>query len=184
VTKLVVREPAPHLGFGQRVAERVANESHTSRVFRADTVPYSLLERSGLEMALDCDANICCVNRPWPRDVLNRLAYLHLIPVIDGGIFALVSERGTLVHVDWRIHIIGPGRACLYCLGAQFRSDAVLDRDGRLDDPDYIQGLAHDERERYARRNVFAETLRYGAGSGLPLGGCLVWGCRRADRFA
>jgi hypothetical protein len=27
-------------------------------------------------------------------------------------------------------------------------------------------------------------TLRYGAGSGLPLGGCLVWGCRRSDRFA
>lgn len=90
------------------------------------------------------------------------------------GIFAHVSEQGSLLHVDWRIHTIGPRRACLYCLGAQYRSDAVLDRDGRLDDPDYIQGLSHDERERYARRNVFAFSLSVASHEVLQLIGLIT----------
>lgn len=64
------------------VAERVATESHTASSFCVNPVPHSLLERAGLEAALDCDVVVCCVDRPWPRDVLNRMAYLHLIPVI------------------------------------------------------------------------------------------------------
>lgn len=156
------------------VAKRTAIGSHTAIKFEADAVPHSLLERPGLEAALDCDAVLCCVDRPWPRDVLNRMAYLHLIPVIDGGIFALVSEQRKLVHVDWRIHTIGPGRACLYCLGAQYRSDAVLDRDGMLDDPDYIKGLGHQDRERYARRNVFAFSLSVASHEVLQLIGLIT----------
>ena len=76
------------------------------------------------------------------RHVLNTLAYAHLIPVIDGGILARVNGLGNLQHIDWRIHTVGPGRACLYCLSALIRSDVALDRDGMLENPDYVTGLS------------------------------------------
>jgi molybdopterin-synthase adenylyltransferase len=47
----------------------------------------------------------------------------------------------------------------LVCLGALNRSDVGLDRDGMLDDPDYIAGLSPVDRERYNRRNVFPFSL-------------------------
>lgn len=169
-----VRQNTPKV----EVATRIARESHTADHFEIRPIPCSVLEPQGLEAALDCDVIVSCVDKPWPRDVLNRLAYLHCIPVIDGGIFALVSPAGSLVHVDWRIHTLGPTRACLYCLRAQFRSDAVLDRDGMLDDPGYIRGLSHEEQERYARRNVFAFSLSVAAHEVLQLVGLVTGQCR------
>jgi hypothetical protein len=114
--------------------------------------------------------------------VLNTIAYAHLIPVIDGGILARVNDAGKLVHVDWRIHSVGPDHACLYCIDALRRSDVALDRDGKLDDPDYIRGLSQAERERYGRRNVFAFSLSVAAHEvlqavGLISGNERVGGC-------
>jgi molybdopterin-synthase adenylyltransferase len=156
------------------VSERLIRQTHTADDFRVTAVSESLLTSNGLGAALDCDVLICCVDRPWPRHLLNKIAYAHLIPVIDGGILARVSEAGALLHVDWRIHTVGPQRACLYCLKALLRSDAALDRDGMLDDPDYLRGLSHDERERYRRRNVFAFSLSVASHEVLQLVGLIT----------
>jgi hypothetical protein len=142
-----------------QVSERLLNNSHTSEHFSAYAVPHSVLDDAGLAAALDCDLLMSCVDRPWPRHLLNTIAYAHLIPVVDGGIIARVNEEGKLMHVDWRIHSVGPERACLYCIDAIRRSDVALDRDGKLDDPDYVRGLTPADRERYGRRNVFAFSL-------------------------
>jgi hypothetical protein len=148
---------------------RLVEHSHTSGIFEVVGVPDSLLTPNGIAAALDCDVLISCVDRPLPRSVLNTLAYAHEIPVIDGGILARVDEAGKLLHVDWRIHSVGPGRSCLYCIDALRRSDVALDRDGQLDDPDYIKGLPHSEREKYARRNVFAFSMSVAAHEVLQL---------------
>ncbi len=150
-------------------SRRLLDSSHTAEPFAVEAVPESLLTRRGLDAALDCDVLVSCVDKPWPRHNLNKIAYLHLIPVIDGGILARVTNTGRLAHVDWTIQTVGPGRACLYCLGALLRSDAVLDRDGMLDDPDYIKNLSPAERERYQRRNVFAFSLSVAAHEVLQL---------------
>jgi hypothetical protein len=160
------------------VAKRAMASSHTAADLSVRTVPASLLSPKGIAAALDCDVLICCVDRPWPRWILNTIAYAHLIPIIDGGIAARVTPDGRPLHIDWRIHTVGPGRACLLCLGALLRSDAGLDRDGLLDDPDYLRGLSPQDRERYNRRNVFPFSLSVAAHQTLHLAG-LVAGSQR-----
>ena len=49
-----------------------------------------------------------------------------------------------------------------------------LDRDGKLDDPDYIASLSPADRERYARRNVFAFSLSIAAHEVLQLVGLVA----------
>lgn len=160
------------------VSKRLVETSHTADRFEALAVTHRLQDPEGLGAALDCDVLFSCVDRPWPRHILNVLAYAHLIPVIDGGILARVREDGRLLHVDWRIHTVGPEHACLYCLDAVRRSDVALDRGGMLDDPDYIKGLSIADRERYGRRNVFAFSLSVAAHQVLQFVG-LVTGNRR-----
>ncbi len=160
------------------VAKRAMARSHTAADPAVHALPLTLLNSGATAAALDCDVLICCVDRPWPRWLLNTIAYTHLIPVIDGGILARVTADGRPLHIDWRIHTIGPGRACLLCLGALLRSDAALDRDGLLDDPDYLRGLSPADRERYNRRNVFPFSLSVAAHQTLHLAG-LIAGSQR-----
>jgi hypothetical protein len=138
-----------------QVAGRATWASHTAEILDLRLVPDTLLSDRGYGAALDCDLLLSCVDRPLPRHVLNAVAYGHLIPVVDGGISARVKPDGTPLHVAWRIQSVGPGNACLVCLGAVRQSDIALDREGKLDDPDYLAGLSEAERAAVARRNVF-----------------------------
>ncbi len=161
-----------------QVAARATSLSHTAPDLELEVVPVSVLTPTGLAAALDCDALVCCVDRPWPRHLLNALAYSHLVPVVDGGIYARVTADGTPLHVDWRIHIAGPERGCMVCLGALRRSDVALDREGMLDDPDYLQGLPEYDLAALSRRNVFPFSMSVGAHQVLQLVG-LVTGMER-----
>lgn len=161
-----------------QVAARATSLSHTAPDLELEIVPLSVLTPDGLAAALDCDAVVCCVDRPWPRHLLNALAYGHLIPVVDGGIYARVNADGSPLHVDWRIHTVGPERGCMVCLGALRRSDVALDREGMLDDPDYVRGLSEHDRAALSRRNVFPFSMSVAAHEMLQLVG-LVTGMER-----
>jgi len=154
------------------VAARHIKESATSEGLELDVYRGSLLSGGGLARILDCDVVFSCVDRPWPRHLMNSVAYANLIPVIDGGILVRV-DAGRLLHADWRIHTVGPGTACLVCLGALDIGDVSLDIEGLLDDPDYMQGLSAAQREAYARRNVFPMSLSVAAHELLHLAGLL-----------
>jgi hypothetical protein len=152
------------------IAARHIKESATSEGLELDVYRGSLLSSGGLARILDCDVVFSCVDRPWPRHLMNSVAYANLIPVIDGGIMVRVHE-GRLLHADWRIHTVGPGMACLVCLGALDIGHVSLDVAGLVDDPDYMQGLSSAERETYARRNVFPMSLSVAAHELLHLAG-------------
>ena len=125
-----------------RVAATATRRSSTAESVVVREIDEDILTPEGAAAALDCDVLVCCVDRPWPRFLLNTLAYSHLIPVVDGGILATAKPDGTPQHVTWRIHTVGPEHACMVCLKALRLNDVALDREGKLDDPDYIAGLS------------------------------------------
>ena len=160
------------------IAHNAAARNSTSQSQDLLPVPASVLSEEGLAAALDCDVLFSCVDRPWPRSLLNTIAYSHLIPVVDGGIFAATKSDGTPLHIAWSIQTVGPGRACMECVGAYSRNEVGLDREGMLDDPDYIRGLSEAEKARYAGRNVYPFSMAVAAHEVLQFVG-LVTGFER-----
>src|SRR4029077_5584713 len=53
------------------VAARHASAVATAGDFHVREVPVSVLTPEGLAAALDCDVLFSCVDRPWPRHLLN-----------------------------------------------------------------------------------------------------------------
>lgn len=137
------------------IAKSIKNSSPVTNIF-VDPVEFSICEEEGYRAALDCDVLFSCVDRPWARQVLNFISYVHLIPVIDGGIIVRTNSTNTkLLGASWRAHRVGYNRTCLECLG-QFKSeDAKLESEGCLDDPNYIKGMTDNIFE-HSGENVFA----------------------------
>ena len=127
----------------------------TSPRLDVQCVEYSICEEEGFNASLDCDVIFSCVDRPWPRQVINFISYGHLIPAIDGGILVRSNKDNTrLVGADWKVHTAGYGRPCLECLGQYKTANAILEKDGKLDDPSYLQGLDKSQYQE-VHENVF-----------------------------
>lgn len=116
--------------------------SATSPNISIATSEYSICEKEGYDEALGCDVLFSCVDRPWPRQVLNYIAYSHLIPVIDGGILVRTNRDNTKIKgADWKAQTVGYSRPCLECLGQYETKFANLEKSGLMDDPSYMVGM-------------------------------------------
>jgi molybdopterin-synthase adenylyltransferase len=134
------RSDAKKRTFKTKVAARNARVSATADGFRTSGFEFSVVGPKGHSVALDCDLIFSCVDRPWPRRVLNHIAYAHLIPVIDGGI--RVRRSGNkFKSATWATGTAGPLRACLECRGAYDPGLVAVEMDGYLEEPSYIERL-------------------------------------------
>lgn len=117
------------------------HRSGTSPNIKVERSEFSICEKEGYDTALGCDVIFSCVDRPWPRQVLNYISYAHLIPVIDGGILVRTNkDNSKLKGADWKVQTIGYGRPCLECLGQYETKYANLEKSGLMDDPHYMTG--------------------------------------------
>lgn len=116
--------------------------SATAENFEVRTHTDPIQYESSCASALDCDLLFSAVDRPLPKDLVNRIAYTHCIPVVSGGVFIDTKPDGTLGQAAWSVSMVGPGRRCLRCDGQYSTSDVAMERDGSLDDPSYVRGVA------------------------------------------
>jgi molybdopterin-synthase adenylyltransferase len=121
------------------IAHRLMRRATTANKPRFNTFPISVCTDKGLAHALDHDVIFSCVDRPWPRAVLNAVAYADLVPVIDGGLALETLPNGEMRSGSWRAHTLVPGRPCMMCSHQITHSDVQLDCQGLLDDPTYIE---------------------------------------------
>ncbi|WP_419857162.1 HesA/MoeB/ThiF family protein [Candidatus Palauibacter irciniicola] len=138
---------------GEQLLKHATADDVDVRLYRK-----SVTRADGLRAALDCDVLFSCVDRPWPRQVLNMAAFAHYIPVVDGGVHVRVKPDGSMRGAEWGAHVAMPGRACLECLGQFDPANVTLERQGLLDDPTYIEQLREDHELR-RNENVFGFAL-------------------------
>jgi hypothetical protein len=150
IGRLKIEVMAEHL-FARATAERCQIEPVIGAVY----------EEQAFRAALDCDVLFSCVDRPWGRYILNLIAYAHLIPVFDGGISVRMNRLGKIAAADWKALTAAPGRQCLQCAGQYDPGLVQMEREGFLDDPNYIQGLPKDHPLK-SRENVFAFSMGCG----------------------
>lgn len=144
--------------YKTEVISHAVNKSATAADFVVEQCNLSITEKDGFEKVLDCDIVFSCVDRPWPRSVLNYVAYAHLIPVIDGGIRVKKNGFDELQNADWKAHVAMPTRRCLECLGQYDPSFVQAEREGYLDNPSYIDSL-EDNHILKNNQNVFPFSL-------------------------
>lgn len=135
------------------LAQDLILRSATSATVDIRRYAFSVVEADGYAGALDCDVVFSCVDRPRARQILNHIAYAHLIPVIDGGIAVRLPD-GRFKGAEWQAQTVAPGQPCLECLKAFESGDVDTERSGLLDDPEYMSGLSNDHRLK-SNENVY-----------------------------
>jgi hypothetical protein len=125
------------------IAERLIRANSTAAQLNVQQYDKSICESDAITDALDYDMIFCCVDRPWPRAVLNSIAYTDLIPVIDGGIAVdTFGDLDGMRNATWRSHVLRPGNPCMACTGQLDGGLVALDIQGLLDDPEYIMNAS------------------------------------------
>jgi hypothetical protein len=130
-------------------------QSASAPKINVKAIEYSICEKEGYASALDCDIVFSCVDKPWARQILNYIAYTHLIPVIDGGIKVRTNGTNTkLLNAHWKAHISTNDHTCLECIGQYDAGMAKVESEGFFEDPKYIQGMT-DKSTINGSENVF-----------------------------
>ena len=133
--------------FKTKILKHSVNEN-----MKVKSIIQPIQSQSAFKSALDCDIIFSCVDKPLARDVLNHIAYAHLIPIIDGGI-AINKRHNKFSDARWSSQIVTYGHKCMLCRKQYTTSDVSMELDGSLENPSYIEHL-HSKRG-FGNENVF-----------------------------
>lgn len=120
----IVTDSTPTRGYGMgsndigdlKVNAMARLNDHIGLGSNLTPLPLNVRDPAAEDALAACDVIIGCTDGHYSRVVLNRLAYHHLIPVIDLGVLISTDDHGR-IRVDERVTVIGPGAACLICHG-------------------------------------------------------------------
>jgi hypothetical protein len=76
----------------------------------------SVLDHAVLSELNDAELVFGCVDKDYPRMLLCKYSYQHLVPYIDVGA-EIGGDREGIVWTDARANYVAPGRWCLRCTG-------------------------------------------------------------------
>jgi len=76
----------------------------------------SILDDNVMRCLNEADVVFGCVDKDYPRILLCKYAYQHLIPYIDVGA-EIGGDAEGIVSTDARMNYVAPGRWCLRCTG-------------------------------------------------------------------
>lgn len=108
------------------VAVRLARASATAPDFDVLAIVGSVVEAQSIPDLLDCDIILNAADSPWARQVLDQLAFAHLIPVIHGGTSLIGNPRtGLLMAGKSEVSATGPGHPCSECAGVYTRREVT-----------------------------------------------------------
>ncbi len=142
------------------VVAKAIKENGTANKIVVDCYPNSIYDETAYKAAISADAIFSCVDRPHARQILNFIAYAHLIPVIDGGIKVRTNRTNTkLVGADWKVQTVGYDRCCLECLEQYTSALASLDKEGYLDKENYINNADENIKAVLGSENVFSFSM-------------------------
>ena len=112
------------------VYERIARGAATAPRFQVSAFRESVAEPAGLKPLLDCDLIIGAADDAFARQVLDHVAYAHLIPVIDGGTI-LRADTATMKFKAGKSQVAtaGPSHPCLECQGVYTQEEATVARE-------------------------------------------------------
>ena len=146
-------------------AKRVLRRNATARSFTVQCIEGSVCEPAAIAELLDYDLIVCAIDdHPWPRSILNAIAYTDLIPVIDGGVHIdTFPETGAMRNATWRAHVLRPGRPCMVCNGQLELGSIQVDKEGLWEDETYVAGVRAADRPRSQNVGLFAA----GAAAGM-----------------
>lgn len=143
------------------VAERAIRKASSAPRITIFNHRQKVQNRKAYAAARDCDILVSCVDSPVARDLLNRTAYRHGIPVVDGGVeIRKDPTTGNMNSARWRAHVASPYSECLRCKGQYTSSDVMLELDGSWQNSKYIKGGNADRR---GAENVFCFSLATGS---------------------
>lgn len=143
------------------VAEDAVKVASTANNLKVWNHRRKIQDRQAYAAAKDCDILVSCVDSPVARDLLNRTAYRHGIPVVDGGVeIRREAHSGDMNAARWKAHVASPNTQCLRCRGQYSSSDLMLELDGSWHNPRYVRDGGQDLRP---NENVFCMSLATGS---------------------
>lgn len=109
-----------------RVTERVARAAATCPTFEFVAVDGSVVEAATTPDLLDCDVILNAADSPWARQVLDHLAFAHLIPTVHGGsVLKGDPATGRVLAGKSEVSATGPGHPCSECAGVYTRREVT-----------------------------------------------------------
>jgi hypothetical protein len=76
----------------------------------------SILDDKVMQRLNEADVVFGCVDKDYPRILLCKYAFQHLLPYIDVGA-EIGGDKEGIVSTDARMNYVAPGRWCLRCTG-------------------------------------------------------------------